>query len=97
MVSTSSFENNGIYDYRPDDFYLAVTESDSSLENWNPGILQYEWKENIEFTKRYDKREITVYCNKCDFDFSQHDQYKVNAYDLPPLVVCPKRRWIPYM
>jgi hypothetical protein len=91
-------EDNGSYDYKPTDFCLAVTESDSSFENFVCDITSYKQTETcefynmngksiIDFTKRYDKSETKLYCTNCDPDFSLHDQYKVNAYDLPLLVV----------
>jgi hypothetical protein len=37
----------------------------------------------IDYTKRYDKSEVTLYCRKCDPDFAANqDQYTVNSNDL---------------
>ena len=64
-------EDTGYYDYKSTDFYLAVSESDSSYENfvcniaWNSQIKTreiYNMNENstIDFTKRYNKDEATL-------------------------------------
>ena len=45
----------------------------------------------IDYTKRYDKSEVTLYCRKCEPDIVAHqDQYTVNSDDLPALVVLDK-------
>ena len=48
----------------------------------------YTMNENsiIDFTKRYNKSEVTFCWRKCDPDFAHQDQYTVNSDDLPPLV-----------
>ena len=80
-------------------FYLAVTECDSPLENTvcdiasNRQIETREFKNMnansiIDYTKRYDKSEVTLCCRKFDPDFAvNQDQYTVNPNDLPALVV----------
>ena len=95
-------EDNGCYDYKPTDFYLAVTECDSTLEDTVCEIASnkqietcefYRMNENsiIDYTKRYDKSEVTLYCRKCDPDIALHqDQYTVNSDNLPALVVVDK-------
>jgi hypothetical protein len=48
----------------------------------------YKMNENsiIEYTKRYDKSEVTLYCRKCDPDIEAHqDQYTLNSDDLRAL------------
>ena len=44
-------------------------------------------KSIIECQKRYDKSETKLFGSRFDPDFSLHDQYKLNVYDLLPLVV----------
>ena len=41
----------------------------------------------IDFTRRYDKGEITLYCRKCDPDFACQDEYKLNPDNLPLIIV----------
>ena len=41
----------------------------------------------IDFTKIYNKSEVTFYRRKFDPDFLHQYQYTVNPNDLPPLVV----------
>ena len=41
----------------------------------------------IDFTKRYNKNVVKLYCGKCDPDFAYQDQYKLNPNDLTPLIV----------
>ena len=76
-------EDTGYYDYKPSDFYLAVTEYDSPFENTICDIASnkqietrefYNMNENsmIDYTKRYDKSEVTLYCRKCDPDIAAH-------------------------
>ena len=91
-------EDNASNDYKPSDFYLAVTESDSSYENIVCDITSNNQIETgeffnmnrnsiIDFTRRFNKNEVTIYCGKCDPDFARQDQYKLNPNDLPPLIV----------
>ena len=92
-------DDTAYYDYKPSDFYLAVTECDSPFENTVCDIASnsqietrefYNMNANsiIDYTKRYDKSEVTLYCRKCDPDFAvNQDQYTVNPNDLPTLVV----------
>ena len=91
-------EDTGYFDYKPTDFYLAVTESDSSYENFVCDIASnkqietrefYNMNQNsiIDFTKRFNKNEVTLYCRKCDPDFARQDEYKLNPDELLPLIV----------
>jgi hypothetical protein len=92
-------EDTGYYDYKPSDFYLAVTECDSPFENTICDIASNRQIETREFyninvnsiidcTKRYNKSEVTLYCRKCDTDFAAHqDHYTVNSNDRPALIV----------
>jgi hypothetical protein len=95
-------EDNGYYDDKPIDFYLAVTECDSPFENTvcdiasNKQIETHEFYNTneisiIDYTKRHDKSEVTLYCRKCNPDIAGHqDQYAVNSDDLSALVVLDK-------
>jgi hypothetical protein len=95
-------EDNGYYDYKPTDFYLAVTECDSPLYDTVCDIASnkqiktdkfYKMNENsiIDYTKRYDKSEVTLYCRKCVPDIAAHqDQYTVNSDDLLALAILNK-------
>ena len=69
-------EDTGYYNYKPTDFYLIVTESDSSYENTvcddasNKQIETcefYNMNQNniIDYTKRYYKNEVRLYCRRC--------------------------------
>ena len=91
-------EDIGYYDYKPTDFYLAVTESNSSYENFVCDIAsnkQIETREFynmnqssfIDFIKRFNKNKVTLYCRKCDPDFACQDEYKLNPDELLPLIV----------
>jgi hypothetical protein len=93
-----SCEDTGYYDCKPTGFYLAVTESDSSYENFVCDIAsnkQIETREFyhmnqssiIDFIKRFNKNEATLYCRKCDPDFAHQNEYKLNPDELPPLIV----------
>jgi hypothetical protein len=73
-------KDNGYYGYKLTDFYLAVTESDYSYEKPVSDIASnkqietcelYNMNQNsiIDFTKRYNKGEVALYCRKCDPDF----------------------------
>jgi hypothetical protein len=91
-------EDTGCYDYKTTDFYLAVTECDSSYENCVcdiPSNKQIEKREfyhmnqssSIDFTKRFNKTEFTLYCKTCDPDLARQDEYKLNPDELLPLIV----------
>ena len=79
-----------------------MTECDSTLEDTVCEIASnkqietcefYRMNENsiIDYTKRYDKSEVTLYCRKFDPDIAVHqDQYTVNSDNLPALVVVDK-------
>ena len=41
----------------------------------------------INFTKRYNKSDVTQYCRKYNPEFKGHEQYMLNLNDLPALVV----------
>jgi hypothetical protein len=77
---------------------LAVTESDSSHENFVCDIAsnkQIEIREFynmnqssiVDFTKRFNKKEVKLYCRKCDHDFARQDEYEMNPDELLPLFV----------
>jgi hypothetical protein len=86
----------------PTDFYLAVTGCDSPFKNAVcdiPSNKQIETREFynvnensiIDYTKRHNKSEVTLFCRKCDLDIAAHqDQYTVNSDDLPALGVLDK-------
>ena len=70
-------ENKGYYNYKASDFYLVVTESDSSYENLVCNITSKKRIETLEFDNinqndiidfmdGYNKNEVTLYCIKCD-------------------------------
>ena len=91
-------EHTGYYDYKPIDFYLAVTESDSSYKNFVCNIASnkqietckfYNMNQNsiIDLMKRYNKNKFILYCRKCGPDLACQDEYKLNPDELPPLIV----------
>ena len=91
-------EDNGYYDYKLTDFYLAVTESDSSYENIVceiPSNKQIETREFynmnlnsiIGFTRRCNRNEVTFYCRKCNHDFAYQDKYKIIPDKLTSLIL----------
>ena len=81
---------------------MSVTECDSPLEDTVCDIASnkqietcefYKMNENsiIDYTKRYGKSKVTLYCRKCDPDIAAHqDQYTVKSDNLPALVVVDK-------
>ena len=91
-------EDNSYYDYKPTDFYMAVTENDSSFKNIVCDIASNKQIETrkfnsmnensiTDFTKRYNMSEVTLYCRKCDPDFAHQDHHALNSDDLLLLVV----------
>ena len=89
---------SGYFVYKPTDFYLVVTESDSSYDIFVCNIASnkrietrefYNMNQNsiFDFTQRYKKCEGTLYCTKCDPDFACQDEYKLNPDELPPLII----------
>ena len=91
-------EETGYYDNKPTDFYLTVTESDSSYENILCDIVSnkqietrdfYNMNRNsiIGFTKRYTKNEVTLHCIKFDPDFEYRSIFCINPDELPLLIV----------
>ena len=77
---------------------MAVTESDSSYQNFvcdiasNKEIKTHEFynmnqSSIIDFTKRFNKNEVTLYCRKCNSDFAFQCKYKLNPDELLPLIV----------
>ena len=84
--------------YKLTDFYLVVTESDPSYEDFVCNIASNKQIERSEFyninqnsiidiTKRNNKNEVNLYCRKCDPDFACQDEYKLNPNGLPLLII----------
>ena len=78
------------------DFYLAITESDSSYEKCvcdvasnkqieTSAFYSRNKKNIIDFTKRYNKNEVSLCCRKNDSDFACQDEWKLNPDELPLL------------
>jgi len=91
-------ENTSYYDYKTTDFYLAVTESDSSYEGFmcdialNNQIERHKFcnmNQNsiIDLTKIYNKNEVALYYRKWDPDFAYQDEYKLNPGELSQLIL----------
>ena len=41
----------------------------------------------IDFTKRYIKSEVTLYCRKCGPDFASQDEDRLNPDDTLPFII----------
>ena len=79
-------EDNGYYDYKLTDFFLKVIESDSPFEITvcdiasnkqikTSVVYNLNGKSVIDFTKIYNKSEVSLYCRKYDHNFTHKDQY----------------------
>ena len=77
---------------------MADKESYSSYENFVCDIASNKQTETHEFynmnqnnisdfTKRYHKNEVKLYCRKYDPDFACQDENKLNPDELQPLTV----------
>ena len=79
-------------------FYLTVIESDGSYENIvydftsnkqieTPEFYNMNQNNIIDFTRRYNNSEVTLYCGKCNPNFVCQDEYKLNPDELLPLII----------